>query len=173
MSTSTDTMKNFFNVLKLYAYDETTDGVAILDHAVRTVSRFSSLQDAVNNFVYDIANVTATAGDPRQSLLQNCGIVLGGDDDYTVDTGAVTGYNAGNALIKNAQDIVPENALLTQVAYPASTITYHTYTGNDGQTFFFTLVYPSSILEVRDDYTAPYNYSEDYYDMAFAQNTYL
>ena len=173
MSTSTDTMKNFFNVLKLYAYDETTDGVAILDHAVKTVSRFSSLQDAVNNFVYDIANVTATAGDPRQSLLQNCGIVLGGDDDYTVDTGAVTGYNAGNALIKNAQDIVPENALLTQVAYPASTITYHTYTGNDGQTFFFTLVYPSSILEVRDDYTAPYNYSEDYYDMAFAQNTYL
>ena len=172
MSTATDTMKTFFNVLKLYAYDETTDGVTILDQAVKTVSRFSSLQDAVNNFVYDMASVTSTAG-ARQSLYQNCGIVLGADYDYTVDTGAVTGYNAGNGLIKNAQDIVPENALLTQVAYPASTITYHTYTGNDGQTFYFTLIYPSSILEVRDDDTAPYNYSEGYYDTTYAQNTYL
>ncbi len=171
MSSSVDTMKNFFNVLKLYAYDETTDGVTILDQAVKTVSRFSSLQDAVNNFVYDMASVTATAG-ATQSLYQNCGIVLGANYDYSVDTGAVTGYNAGNALIKNAQDIVPENALLTQVAYPASTITYHTYTGNDGQTFYFTLVYPSSILEVRDDDTGIIN-AQGYYDTAYAQNVYL
>ena len=171
MSSSVDTMKNFFNVLKLYAYDETTDGVAILDHAVSTVSRFSSLRDAVDHFVYDMASVTATAG-ATQSLYQNCGIVIGANYDYTADTGAVTGYNAGNALIKNAQDIVPESALLTQVAYPASTITYHTYTGNDGQTFSFALVYPSSILEVRDDDTGIIN-AEGYYDTSYAQNTYL
>ena len=171
MSSSVDTMKNFFNVLKLYAYDETTDGVAILDHAVSTVSRFSSLRDAVDHFVYDMASVTATAG-ATQSLYQNCGIVIGANYDYTADTGAVTGYNAGNALIKNAQDIVPENALLTQVAYPASTITYHTYTGNDGQTFSFALVYPSSILEVRDDNTGIIN-AAGYYDTSLAQNTYL
>ena len=172
MSTSTATMTNFMNVLKLYAYDMTTDGVAILDHAVKTVSHFSSLRDAVDNFVYDMATVTNTAG-ARQSLLQNCGIVLGADYDYTADTGAVSGYNAGNGLIKNAQDIVPEGALLTQVAYPASTITYHTYTGNDGQTFAFSLVYPSSVLEVRDDDTAPYDYFGGYYDTARAQNIYL
>ncbi|MBR1647570.1 MAG: hypothetical protein IJ685_12475 [Selenomonadaceae bacterium] len=171
MSTATATMTNFFNVLKLYAYDTTTNGVTILDQAVKTVSRFSSLQDAVNNFVYDMASVTATAG-ARQSLYQNCGIVLGANYDYTADTGAVTGYNAGNSLIKNAQDIVPENALLTQVAYPASTITYHTYTGNDGQTFSFALVYPSSILEVRDDNTGIIN-AQGYYDTSYAQNVYL
>ena len=171
MSSSVDTMKNFFNVLKLYAYDETTDGVAILDHAVSTVSRFSSLRDAVDHFVYDMASVTVTAG-ATQSLYQNCGIVIGANYDYTADTGAITGYNAGNALIKNAQDIVPENALLTQVAYPASTITYHTYTGNDGQTFSFALVYPSSILEVRDDNTGIIN-AAGYYDTSLAQNTYL
>ena len=172
MSTSTDTMKNFMNVLKLYSYDTTTDGLAILDHAIRTVSHFSSLRDAVDHFVYDIANVTATAG-VYQSLAQNCGIVLGGDNDYTVDTGAVTGYNAGNGIIKNAQDIVPEGALLTQVGLPAATTTYHTYTGNDGNAFTFALVYPSSIWEVRDDDTAPYNYVYGYYDTTLAQNTYL
>ena len=172
MSTSTATMTNFMNVLKLYAYDTTTDGVAILDHAVRTVSHFSSLRDAVDNFVYDMATVTNTAG-AHQSLAQNCGIVLGAAYNYSVDTGSVTGYNAGNGLIKNAQDIVPEGALLTQVASPASTVTYHTYTGNDGNTFAFTLVYPSSVWEVRDDDTAPYDYVYGYYDTALAQNTYL
>lgn len=170
MSSSVDTMKNFFNVLKLYAYDTTTDGITILDHAIKTVSRFSSLQDAVNNFINDMASVTTTAG-AIQSLYQNCGIILGATNDYTADTGAVTGYNAGNGIIKNAQDIVPENALLTQVGYPATTTTYHTYTGNDGRTFFFTLVYPSSITEVRDDDTAPF--INDYYDTSYAQNIYL
>ena len=63
-------MKNFFNVLKLYANDTTTSGITMLDNAVRTVSRFAGLQDAVNNFLYDIANVTARAG-VDQSLLQN------------------------------------------------------------------------------------------------------
>ncbi len=172
MSAANATMTNFMNVLKLYAYDTTTDGIAILDHAVRTVSRFSSLRDAVDNFVYDMAAVTSTAG-AVQSLAQNCGIVLGADNDYTADTGAVTGYNAGSGVVKNAQDIVPENALLTQVASPASTTTYHTYTGADGNTFAFALVYPSSVLEVRDDDTAPYDYLNGYYDTSLAQNTYL
>ena len=101
-------MKNFFNVLKLYAYDANADGIAVLDHAIRTTTHFAGLQDAVNNFVYDMANVTATAG-ATQSLLQNCGIVIGANEDFTADTGAVSGYNAGMGVVKNAQDIVPED----------------------------------------------------------------
>ena len=96
MSTSVDTMKNFFNVLKLYANDTTANGVAVLDNAVRATTRFAGLQDAINHFVADMANVTATQG-ANQSLYQNCGIVLGEDNDYTADTGAVSGYNAGMA----------------------------------------------------------------------------
>ena len=68
MSTSVDTMKNFFNVLKLYANDTTANGVAVLDHAIRATTRFAGLQDAINHFVADMANVTATAG-ANQSLL--------------------------------------------------------------------------------------------------------
>ncbi len=174
MSTSVDTMKNFFNVLKLYAYDTTTDGVAILDHAVRTVSHFSSLQDAVNHFLYDIANTTATTGNPWQSLYQNCGIALGADYDFTVDTGSASGYNAGMGVVKNAQDIVPENALLTQVSAPAAgSTTYHTYTGADGQTFSFAITYPSSEFEVIDASTAPYDPIIDFINPAYAQTTYL
>ena len=151
MSTSVDTMKNFFNVLKLYAYDANADGIAVLDHAIRTTTHFAGLQDAVNNFVYDMANVTATAG-ATQSLLQNCGIVIGADEDFTADTGAVSGYNAGMGVLKNAQTIVPEdNVNLSKLPLPAAGSTsVHSYTGADGKTFTYTVTYPSSILEVVD-----------------------
>ena len=151
MSTSVDTMKNFFNVLKLYANDTTTDGVAILDHAIRTTTHFAGLQDAVNNFVNDIANVTATAG-ATQSLLQNCGIVIGGDYDLTADTGAVSGYNAGMGVVKDAQTIVPESGTLDNVSLPEvnGSTTPHSYTGADGNTFTFTVTYPNDYFEVLD-----------------------
>ena len=173
MSTSVDTMKNFFNVLKLYAYDTTTDSVTILDHAVRTVSHFASLQDAVNHFLYDIANTTAATGNPWQSLYENCGIVVGADYDFGVDTGSASGYNAGMGVIKNAQDIVPENALLTQFSVPASgSTTYHTYTGADGQSFSYAMTYPSSLLEVVDVATSPID-ETGVADSTFAQTTTL
>ena len=74
MSTSVDTMKNFFNILKLYANDTTANGVAVLDHAIRATTRFAGLQDAINHFVADMANVTATAG-VNQSLLLALNII--------------------------------------------------------------------------------------------------
>ncbi len=173
MSTSVDTMKNFFNVLKLYSYDNTTDGIAILDHAIRTTTRFAGLQDAINHFVSDMAYVTTTQG-AAQSLLQNCGIVLGADYDFTADTGAVSGYNAGMGTIKNAQTIVPEDdVLLSQLPLPAAgSRNVHSYTGADGQTFYFTTSYPETYLTVRDNSTSvigKYGYS----DSTFAQSTTL
>ncbi len=173
MSTSVDTMKNFFNVLKLYANDTTTHGVAILDHAIRTTTHFAGLQDAVNHFVSDMANVTATQG-AVQSLLQNCGIVLGAANDFSVDTGAVTGYNAGMGVVKNAQTIVPEgNYFLSQLPLPAAgSRNVHSYTGADGQTFYFTTSYPESYLTVTDNATSPLD-ANGQPDSSLAQSTTL
>jgi len=173
MSTSVETMKNFFNVLKLYANDTTTSGVAILDHAIRTTTRFAGLHDAVYHFVNDMANVTATQG-AAQSLLQNCGIVLGAENDFSVDTGAVTGYNAGMGTIKNAQTIVPEpDVLLSLTALPAAgSHNVHSYTGADGKTFFFTTTYPETYLTVRDNSTSPLD-ANGQPDSALAESTYL
>lgn len=155
MSTSVNTMKDFFNVLKLYANDTTADGIAVLDNAIRTTTRFAGLQDAINHFVADMANVTATQG-VAQSLYQNCGIVLGADYDYTADTGAVSGYNAGMGVVKNAQDIVPEPAVnLSELPLPAAgSRNVHSYTGADGKTFYYTATYPSQYFEVLDVATA-------------------
>ncbi len=173
MSTSVETMKNFFNVLKLYANDTTTDGVAILDHAIRTTTRFAGLQDAVNHFVSDMAYVTATQGS-AQSLLQNCGIVLGADHDFTVDTGAVSGYNAGMGTIKNAQTIVPEDDIfLSLTELPAAgSRNVHSYTGADGQTFYFTTTYPETYTMVVDNATSPLD-ANGQPDSTFAASTYL
>lgn len=173
MSTSVDTMKNFFNVLKLYANDQTADGVAVLDHAIRTTTRFAGLQDAVNHFVADMAYVTATQG-ATQSLLQNCGIVIGADYDFTVDTGAVSGWNAGMGVVKNAQTIVPEpDVNLSELPLPAAGSTnVHSYTGADGQTFTYTVNYPLQYLEVVDVATAPVA-SSGSLDYSNAQTTYL
>ena len=173
MSTSVDTMKTFFNVLKLYANDTTTNGVAILDHAIRTTTHFAGLQDAVNHFVSDMANVTATQG-AAQSLLQNCGIALGAANDFSVDTGAVTGYNAGMGVVKNAQTIVPEdNVFLSLMPLPAAgSRNVHSYTGADGKTFFFTTSYPETYLTVRDNSTSVVG-KYGYEDSTFAQSTTL
>ena len=173
MSTSIDTMKNFFNVLKLYANDTTANGVAVLDNAVRATTRFAGLQDAINHFVADMANVTATQG-VAQSLYQNCGIVLGADYDFTADTGAVSGYNAGMGVVKNAQDIVPEpDVNLSELPLPAAgSTTVHSYTGADGNTFYYTATYPETYLTVRDIATAPINES-GIPETALAQSTNL
>ena len=174
MSTSVDTMKNFFYVLKLYANDTTTNGVAILDHAIRTTTRFAGLQDAVNHFISDMANVTATQG-AAQSLYQNCGIVLGANNDFTVDTGAVSGWNAGMGVIKNAQTIVPEpeGVFLSQMPLPAAgSRNVHSYTGADGNTFYFTTTYPDTYITVRDNSTAPLDENGNA-DSALATSTYL
>ena len=51
MATSTSTMKSFMNALEQYKNDTTTSGIAILDHAVRAVSRFN-IYSAVKSTVF-------------------------------------------------------------------------------------------------------------------------
>ena len=120
MAASTSTMKSFMNALEQYKNDTTTSGIAILDRAVRAVSGFNSLQDAVNNFVKDVAvpyidpksqtkaEQDAAKKAANERLKTFCGIELGPDNKFDVDTGAVSGKNAGNGTLKDAQSIVPE-----------------------------------------------------------------
>lgn len=90
MSTVVNKVKDFFNVLKSYVNDATTDGVSILDSAVRTTSHFANLQDAINNFVSDTTN-TSTYADVDERLENICGI----QQNYLDSTIANELVNAG------------------------------------------------------------------------------
>ena len=150
MATSIETMKSFMNVLKQYANDTTTSGITILDNAVRAVSRFNGLQDAINSFVNDVTD-TSRIPDTAQRLKETCGIVLGADHDFNADTGAASGANAGNGTVKNAAGIVPETGTLTELSMPAAgSTTTHSYTTSDGQTFSFNIQWPTSFAQVVD-----------------------
>ena len=150
MSTAVNTMHEFFNTLEKYSNDANADEQVMLSDAVRTVTHFAGLQDAINNFVSDVTNATAYS-DVNARLQATCGIVLGADKDYTVDTGAVTGYNAGGITVKDAQSIVPETANLDAVSLPtAGSTTTHTYTGDDGKTFVFYVKWPKSFTSFYD-----------------------
>ncbi|MBQ6976389.1 MAG: hypothetical protein IJS81_06910 [Selenomonadaceae bacterium] len=68
------------------------------------------------------------------------GMVLGGTNDFTVDTGAITGSNAGGSTVKNAQDIVPESGDFSTAEMPTpGSTTQITYTGDDGKSFTFNV----------------------------------
>ena len=150
MATSIETMKSFMNVLKQYANDTVTSGIAILDNAVREVTRFGSLQEAINSFVNDVTD-TSRIADTAQRLKETCGIVLGADNDFTADTGAVSGANAGNGTVKNAASIVPETGTLAELSMPAAgSVTSHSYTTSDGKTFSFNIQWPASFNQVQD-----------------------
>ena len=134
MAKSTSTMKSFMDVLAQYKNDTTTSGIAILDHAVRAVSGFSSLQDAIDAFVDDVTDTdTSKYKDVNDRLEKTCGIVLGAENDFEADTGAVSGENAGNGedSRKNAVTIVPEktNDKLSSFSMPGpGSCTKHSYT---------------------------------------------
>ncbi|MBR6013893.1 MAG: hypothetical protein IK062_08960 [Selenomonadaceae bacterium] len=150
MSTAVNTMKDFFNAMKNYSSNGNANGVTILNDAVRTVSHFASLQDAINNFVHDVTD-TETYSDTAERLKETSGIVLGADNDNTADTGAITGLNAGGSTLKNAVTIVPEDFDLTYLPLPtAGSTTTHTYTGNDGQTFTYYVEWPASFTKMYD-----------------------
>ena len=106
LNTGVDVMTKFFDVLKFYADDTITNGIDILSEAVRAVSFYSDLEDAVDAFTYEVTS-TEIYSDTYERLREVCGIVIGDTGDYSVDTGAISGYNAGGDTVKNAADIVP------------------------------------------------------------------
>ena len=152
MAKSTSTMKSFMDVLAQYKNDTTTSGIAILDHAVRAVSRFNSLQAAIDAFVDDVTD-TSKYKDVNTRLEEICGIVLGTKEAiHTADTGAVSGSNAGNETTKNAVTIVPEKTekKLSEFERPdAKSRTPHHYNA-DGVEHTFYIQWPTSFTQVVD-----------------------
>lgn len=150
MATAVETMKNFINVLTDYSQDTSEIGRIALDDALRKTTIFPSLKDAVKDLERKLID-TETYPDTDTRLQQATGIVIGAANDYSVDTGAITGSNAGGSVVKNAQDIVPEDGDLNSATLPTPSSTSQiTYTGNDGKSFTFNVKWPDSFTALID-----------------------
>ena len=150
MATAVETMKNFINVLTDYSQDTSEIGRIALDDAIRKTTIFPSLKDAVKEHERKLID-TETYPDTDTRLQQATGIVIGAANNYTVDTGAITGSNAGGSTVKNAQDIVPEDGDLNSATLPTPGSTSQiTYTGDDGKSFTFNVKWPDSFTALID-----------------------
>lgn len=121
MPTPLDVIQKFMAALDT---SNATDGVDMLDRAVRASTSFDSAQAVVDNLLSNLRN---TLGDSNVSntddttlkelgatFLKNyCNIDLDNED-----TGAITGYDANGGDILNAEDVVPETG---DAIYPDST----------------------------------------------------
>ena len=169
MATAVETVKNFVEALKNYSQESGKVGLTALDDAVRRSSIFENLDDATSTLKSLLQD--ETIGDTDTRLQKATGMVLGAQDNYTADTGAISGANAGGDTVKDAQSIVPEDGDLTTATLPEpGTTTPITYTGNDGKSFTFYVKWPesfSSFVDFRDgshaipDRVADVNYHTD------------
>ena len=148
MATAVDTIKTLMNTLRNYSTDDSYVGVTALDNAIRTSTFFANTEEAIYRLNGALSD-TETYPDTDTRLQKFTGMVLGAENDYTADTGAITGSNAGGSTVKNAQDIVPESGDLSTATLPTpgSTVPI-TYTGNDGKSFTFYVKYPESFSTV-------------------------
>lgn len=150
MATAVETVKNFMNVLTKYSQDSTQVGQFALDDAIRTATKYSSIDEAKKDLLGRLKD-TETYPDTDTRLKEAAGIVIGAENDFSVDTGAISGSNAGGSTVKNAQDIVPEDGDLSTAELPTpGSTTPITYTGDDGKSFTFYAQWP-------DSFTAAYN----------------
>ena len=151
MSTAVETVKIFMDTLKNYSQDSAPVGRVALEDAVRRSSLFSSLEEAVGLLAKMLADEDGIYTDTDTKLQKITGMVIGADNDFTADTGAITGANAGGDTVKNAQSIVPEDEDLSTAELPTpGSTTPITYTGNDGKSFTFYVKWPNSLTEAID-----------------------
>ncbi|MBQ6975086.1 MAG: hypothetical protein IJQ16_00850, partial [Selenomonadaceae bacterium] len=146
MATAVETIKTFMGVLKNYSSSDESIGMAALDNAIRTSTIFSNTEEAVDKLK---AALKDTTKDSNTRLVEATGMVIGDVGNYSVDTGAITGSNAGGSTVKNAQDIVPETGDLSTATLPTPGSTSQiSYTGADGKTFTFNVKWPDSFTTV-------------------------
>ena len=97
MATPQEFIRNFMSVL-----DATSlKGFEAMDEAVRQTTNFSSWQAVVDSIYRDCSNY---GGNGDAFLKEKCGIIL-----KNVDTGAITGADAGGGVVKTAESVVPED----------------------------------------------------------------
>ena len=148
MSTAVDTVKTLMGTLNKYVSREDYVGMIALDNAIRTSTYFEDTQDAIDRLANALKD-TETYPDTDTRLKEATGMVLGAEKDFTVDTGAITGSNAGGSTVKNAQDIVPETGDLSTAELPTpGSTTPITYTGADGNSFTFYVKWPDSFTTI-------------------------
>ena len=148
MATAVETTKTLMNTLKNYSTDESYVGVTALDEGIRTSTFFANTEEAIYKLIKNLSD-TETYPDTSTRLQKATGMVIGAEGDYSVDTGAITGSNAGGSTVKNAQDIVPESGDLSTATLPTEGSTVPiTYTGEDGKSFTFYVKYPDSFSTV-------------------------
>ncbi|MBR6013894.1 MAG: hypothetical protein IK062_08965 [Selenomonadaceae bacterium] len=116
MSTAVNTMKDFFNVLKNYQNYSNADSVTLLDYAVRTVSHFSGLQDAINHFIDDVAG-DEEYSDIAESLKEFSAVVLNANNTNTV--------TALSKLVQDLDDYDSENSSLIEYVVQKPEILYN------------------------------------------------
>ena len=148
MATAVDTIKTLMSTLKNYSTSEDYVGVTALDNGIRAATYFANTEIAIDKLIKTLSD-TETEPNTDTRLQKATGIVIGAEKDYSADTGAISGYNAGGSTVKNAQDIVPETGDLSTATLPTpgSTVPI-TYTGNDGKSFTFYAKFPSSFSTV-------------------------
>ena len=148
MATAVETVKNFMKVLTNYSQNSSQVGQLALDDAIRAVTTYSRLDEAKKALVNKLKD-TETEPDTDTRLQKATGMKLGGEWDFSVDTGAISGSNAGGSTIKNAQNIVPEDGDLSTAELPTpGSTTPITYTGDDGNSFTFYVKWPDSFTTI-------------------------
>ena len=88
---------------------------------MRAVSNEHDLQSSVNNFINLLVGDKISGNaeiDSNTRLQEVAGVIIGAQKDYSADTGAISGSNAGGSQIKNAADIVPESGDLSTATLP-------------------------------------------------------
>ena len=119
-------------VIKNFVYSLVTTkklGTYAVDEAVRYATKFDGLSDSRTQFLNDIQRVN----DSNTFLKDYAGIILD-----NADTGAITGSDAANGLVKTGKSVIKEKNPVSTWQLPTAGTTI---TLNDGIT---NLVYPST-----------------------------
>ena len=90
-------MQTFVQTLANSSY---TNSTAMLNEAVQAITGFSSMSEALNQFLSDCQNAESA----DIFLRDYCGIDLANED-----TGALVGWDAGGSTIYTAESIIPES----------------------------------------------------------------
>ena len=148
MATAVQTIQTLMETLKNFSTSEEYIGVEALDKAVRTSTTFANTEKAIEGLTKALSN-TEKYPESDTRLKEATGMIIGAEGNLSVDTGAITGSNAGGSTVKNAADIVPENGDLSTATLPTpGSTTPITYTGNDGKSFTFYVKWPDSFSTV-------------------------
>ncbi len=108
-TTPQEAIKKFMSVLDKTKFK----GLAAVDEAIKSSSRFSSAAEVIENMINDCKRVN----NADHFLRDCCGIILD-----NADTGAITGWDAGTTKVKTAESVVQEEGTIKQFSGSSFTV---------------------------------------------------